>query len=225
MTTIGAEGFLSMLPVYVEHILFPTLTESSFLTEVHHVDGEGEDAGVVYCEMQARENGDQDTVSRAVKRAAFPHEEGRGYRAETAGMLANLRTTTTHRKVKEFHRAFYRPENLSILVVGGGVEPEDVFHRLEGVEAELAKRGKREDSFVRPWQSHVPPLTSGSDQEVVYPSDEEDNGLVSVAWRGHPVADLRGFYSLHCLLEYLTESSVSPLKAAFVECEDPLCST
>ena len=30
--------------------------DAAYLTEVHHVNGSGEDAGVVYCEMQAREN-------------------------------------------------------------------------------------------------------------------------------------------------------------------------
>ncbi len=69
------------------------------------------------------------------------------------------------------------------------------------------------------------PLEAAFESEVPYPSDEEDNGLVAVAWRGHPVEDQRGFYALHCLLEYLTESSVSPLKKVFVECKDPLCST
>lgn len=64
MTTVGSSGFLSMLPVYLEHILFPALTESGYTTEVHHVDGQGEDAGVVYCEMQGRENGAEDTVQR-----------------------------------------------------------------------------------------------------------------------------------------------------------------
>ena len=32
------------------------LQESAYITEVHHVNGEGENAGVVYCEMQGREN-------------------------------------------------------------------------------------------------------------------------------------------------------------------------
>lgn len=53
ITTAGQEGFFQILPVYLDHILFPTLTESGFETEVHHINGEGEDAGVVYCEMQA----------------------------------------------------------------------------------------------------------------------------------------------------------------------------
>lgn len=31
--TAGDQGFLQLLPVYVDHILFPTLTESAFTTE------------------------------------------------------------------------------------------------------------------------------------------------------------------------------------------------
>jgi Zn-dependent M16 (insulinase) family peptidase len=40
----------------LDHILFPTITDAGFVTEVHHINGTGEDAGVVYSEMQAREN-------------------------------------------------------------------------------------------------------------------------------------------------------------------------
>ena len=73
VSTAGEQGFLQLLPVYVDHILYPTLTEAAFLTEVsdrgaslypsidvtnqiHHVDGEGKDSGVVYCEMQGCDN-------------------------------------------------------------------------------------------------------------------------------------------------------------------------
>ncbi len=50
--TAGAEGFLSVLPVYLDHVFRPSLERAAFVTEVHHVDGEGEDAGTVYSEMQ-----------------------------------------------------------------------------------------------------------------------------------------------------------------------------
>jgi Zn-dependent M16 (insulinase) family peptidase len=50
--TAGTSGFLNILPVYMDHILFPRLREEDFKTEVHHISGEGEDAGVVYSEMQ-----------------------------------------------------------------------------------------------------------------------------------------------------------------------------
>ena len=56
VSTAGEQGFLQLLPIYVNHILYPTLTEAAFLTEVHHVDGNGQDSGVVYCEMQGCDN-------------------------------------------------------------------------------------------------------------------------------------------------------------------------
>lgn len=46
ITTAGSEGFLRLLPIYLDHILYPTLTESGYHTEVHHINGKGEDAGV-----------------------------------------------------------------------------------------------------------------------------------------------------------------------------------
>jgi Zn-dependent M16 (insulinase) family peptidase len=48
----GSAGFLNILPVYLDHILFPLLRDEGFLTEVHHISGQGEDSGVVYSEMQ-----------------------------------------------------------------------------------------------------------------------------------------------------------------------------
>jgi len=56
LTTAGAQGFLQMLPIYLDHVLYPTITQEGFDTEVHHINEEGADAGVVYCEMQGREN-------------------------------------------------------------------------------------------------------------------------------------------------------------------------
>lgn len=34
LTTAGAEGFLNLLPVYLSHVLFPTITDQAFYTEV-----------------------------------------------------------------------------------------------------------------------------------------------------------------------------------------------
>ena len=50
--TAGSNGFLNLLPVYLDHIFHPLLREEDFMTEVHHINGEGNDAGVVYSEMQ-----------------------------------------------------------------------------------------------------------------------------------------------------------------------------
>jgi Zn-dependent M16 (insulinase) family peptidase len=52
--TAGKEGLIRLLPVFLDHVLRPTLTDLQFQTEIYHVDGEGKQGGVVFCEMQAR---------------------------------------------------------------------------------------------------------------------------------------------------------------------------
>jgi hypothetical protein len=64
-------------------------TSSGCLTEVHHVNGEGKDAGVVYSEMQGRQNQSMDLMELAMQRLMFP--EGNGYRSETGGLMEALR--------------------------------------------------------------------------------------------------------------------------------------
>jgi len=63
IATAGQQGFLQLLPIYVDHILYPTITQSAFITEVHHINGKGEDSGVVYSEMQGRENTSGDLMA------------------------------------------------------------------------------------------------------------------------------------------------------------------
>ena len=93
MTTAGSEGFLNILPVYLDHILRPTITDAGFTTEVHHVNGAGENKGVVYCEMQGRENSDSSLCERACLTALFPSDKC-GYKSETGGIMANLHNLT-----------------------------------------------------------------------------------------------------------------------------------
>lgn len=64
---------------------------------MYHITGDGEDAGVVYSEMQARENTDSDRCYRAMLRAMYPHPSG--YRSETGGIMKNLRESTSNEKV------------------------------------------------------------------------------------------------------------------------------
>ncbi len=48
---------MNILPVYMDHILYPLLRDEDFMTEVHHISNKGEDAGVVYSEMQVKAYG------------------------------------------------------------------------------------------------------------------------------------------------------------------------
>lgn len=223
MTTAGSEGFLNMLGVYVDHILFPTLTESGYLTEVHHINGQGQDAGVVYCEMQARENAAEERVQLALLRALYPGHCG--YKSQTGGLLENLRNSTSHAKVQAYHREFYRAENLC-LIITGQVSDEQVFAALSPIEDKIQEKRKESHSpFLRPWQNPVPAFEEDFVQQVLYPNDDELDGLVYVGWRGPSgTTNLYVFFATIMMMEYLTDSPISPFQAAFVEADQPLAS-
>ena len=50
---------------------------------MHHINGEGEDAGVVYCEMQARENTAEDMTHFELLQGMYPGHCG--YKVSGAG--------------------------------------------------------------------------------------------------------------------------------------------
>lgn len=115
LESAGWEGFAQILPVYLEHVIVPVITDEACTTEVHHIDGEGNDAGVVYSEMQAIQYKSAEIVDLAAKRQLYP--ENVGFRYETGGMTDALRNLTTDR-IREFHREMYQPRNLAVVIVG-----------------------------------------------------------------------------------------------------------
>ncbi|XP_028177355.1 uncharacterized protein C05D11.1-like [Ostrinia furnacalis] len=220
--TAGDAGMLTLLPIYLDHILNPTLTEHGFLTEVHHIDGDGEDAGVVYCEMQGRENNADSRCELRLLRAMYPDS---GYSAETGGIMNNLRTSTDNTKVTNFHKKFYRAENLTIILTGQ-ISAEDVFNAIAIVEDDIiAKRAKEpQEDWVKPWQT-IPPMPKYGELKEQWPADTEDCGQVLFGWRGpilledNAMKDLTG---CAVLLRYLCDTAAAPLQKCLVEREDAL---
>lgn len=250
LSTAGSEGAINLLPIFADHVLFPTLTDSGFVTEVHHINGQGENKGVVYCEMQGRENSEGSLVDRAAMDLLYPQptdeSPSSGYSAETGGKMANLRTLTVD-KVRRYHEEYYTPDN-TILILTGNVQSEDFFKALDEVEALIIKRqpsmkvDDRPGSRVgRPWvKSTIPPMAeqvgvfppfnlnddSGSKAQplsITFPSEDESRGTISIAWRGPPYTARSTWTHLSLLWDYLSESAASPLQLAFVENDDPLC--
>ncbi|KAF6215152.1 hypothetical protein GE061_009903 [Apolygus lucorum] len=221
MQTAGSSGFLSLMPIYLDHVLYPTLTDSGFITEVYHVNGEGKDGGVVFTEMQGTENTGESLVGYELVTLMYPGHCG--YKSKTGGAMKNLRESTSNEKVRAYHKQFYRPENLYVIVVGS-INPEEVLKALGPVEESIISKGDRGD-FERPWQKPVPPLLGPSDILVPFPCDEEDNGMVYIGWRGpSAVKDYYRFSACNILLKYMTDTSVSPLPKEFVDIPDPYAS-
>jgi len=250
LSTAGSEGAINLMPIFADHVLFPTLTDSGFVTEIHHINGKGENKGVVYCEMQGRENSEGSLVDRAAMDLLYPpasNGETSGYSAETGGKMSNLRTLTVD-KVRRYHEEYYTPDN-TILILTGNVDSADFFKALDEVEALILKRQpsmKVEDRSGsrcgRPWtNSSVPPMIvenkvgvyppykpneeckAAQPLNITFPSEDESRGTISLAWRGPPYSARATWNHLTLLWDYLTESAASPLQLAFVENNDPLC--
>jgi len=142
----------------MDHVLYPTLTDEAFHTEVYHVNGKGEDAGVVYCEMQALENKAVTLVQHAIDQTLY--DTSSGYRHETGGIpvlglatrlsicdhliligiLKDIRELTAKR-VRDYHAQYYRPDNLCLIISGMFRGNDDkIFSTIEKIEENILKK-------------------------------------------------------------------------------------
>jgi len=63
----------------------------SIVTEVYHVTGSGEEAGVVFCEMQGRENSQDDLRDAAINAVMYPNS---GYSKNSGGVTHEIAKLT-----------------------------------------------------------------------------------------------------------------------------------
>ncbi|GJJ78971.1 presequence protease [Entomortierella parvispora] len=222
IATAGIEGFLNIMPIYIDHILYPTMTEAAYYTEVHNINGDGENAGVVYCEMQGRENSAGSIMDLCRQRIMYP--ESSGYRYETGGLMLNLRSLEAE-KIRQYHRDYYRPDNLC-LIISGVVDHGKLLAALGPVEERIISKGPL-PPMKRPWvDSPQAPLMSETTKTIVtFPSEDEDMGEVAINWFGAPITDFLTFQALDIVETYLTDSAVSVLQKEMVEIEDPYCTS
>ncbi|OXA50789.1 Presequence protease 2, chloroplastic/mitochondrial [Folsomia candida] len=222
LTTAGSEGFCNMLGIYMDHIFHPILSDSAFVTEVYHTTGDGTDAGVVYCELQAKENTAEERVYHELVRTIYPPTSG--YHYQTGGICKNIRETCNNDKVKKFHTQFYNPRNTCVIVCGR-VTPEQLFKALEPTIAKLNEKGVI-PSWTKPWLDDVPEINAAVEKHVNFPAEDDDEeALVTIGFRGpSAITEIETVAALRLLFEYLTDSSVGPMQLAFVENDDPICS-
>ncbi|KAH8731503.1 zinc metalloprotease-like protein [Phaeosphaeriaceae sp. PMI808] len=218
MSTAGWEGFAQLLPIYLDHLVVPTLTDAGCYTEVHHIDGKGEDAGVVYSEMQGRENLQGDLMDLQMRRLLYP--EGVGYRYETGGMMKALRVLTAER-IRQFHRDMYQPKNIRLVLIGE-VDHNNLLDILDKFEDSIVDKVPAYDApFMRPWveSNPTPPLSKTVVDTVEFPEEDESTGEIQIAFLGPDTIDDTAETAINTLLLYLTGSSVSVMVNTLVEKE------
>lgn len=188
LDTAGWEGFSQILPVYLEHVIAPTLTNEGCYTEVHHIDGSGNDAGVVYSEMQGVQNNAAELIDLAARRLMYP--PGVGFRYETGGMVEQLRVLTADR-IRAFHREMYQPRNLC-LIITGEVDHDNMLETLDKFEDTILDVIPSPDSpFKRPWvdSKQAPPLEKSIVKTVEFPEEDESFGEIEIRFLGPDCTD------------------------------------
>ncbi|CAL1695478.1 unnamed protein product [Somion occarium] len=230
VSTAGEQGFLQILPIYVDHVLYPTLTKAGFVTEVHHINGNGEDSGVVYSEMQGRENTPGDLMALRMQRLINP--PGSAYRSETGGLMEALRALTIE-QIRKYHHTYYVPHNFTLIVAGklasgtgslldvvqNKVEPSVVEHEQN--------KGPRPLGWKRPFvetdSARRGPIPSIIKDDVEFPEQDESVGEVQINFMGPPSNAFLERKAIEILGTYLTSSPVAPLNKEFIEIDTPLC--
>ncbi|KAL6242337.1 hypothetical protein RBB50_010885 [Rhinocladiella similis] len=218
LETAGWAGFSQILPVYLEHVILPTLTDAGCTTEVHHIDGNGNDAGVVYSEMQGVQNTASELIELQSKRIVYP--EGVGFRYETGGMMEQLRVLTAER-IRQFHRDMYQPRNLC-LALFGEVNHQELLNILDEFETSIMADIPSPDApFKRPWieSRHAPALTESTLTRVEFPEEDESFGEIDIRFLGPDCSDLVAASALNVVLLYLAGSSAAVLDNTLVEKE------
>ncbi|CAL3963099.1 unnamed protein product [Diplocarpon coronariae] len=219
LDTAGWEGFAQILPVYLEHVILPTLTDEGCYTEVWHIDGEGNDAGVVYSEMQGVQNNGPEIIDIRARRLLYP--ENVGFRYETGGLMENLRVLTPER-IREFHKEMYQPKNLCLVLVGE-VDKDHLLRILDEFEEGIIDSIPLPSApFKRPWMdSAQPPAIAKTIIETVdFPEEDESTGEITIAMFGPNCTDTVLTAALDVLLTYLAGSSASILENVMVEKEE-----
>lgn len=218
LETAGWAGFAQMLPIYLEHVIVPTLTDAACVTEVHHIDGEGNDAGVVYSEMQGVQNTANQLIELRAKRLIYP--EKNGFRYETGGMLEQLRELPAKR-IRDFHRQMYQPKNLC-LALFGEIDHDHLLEILDTFESTILDDIPSPNApFKRPWVDSVqtPPLSESAIETVEFPEEDESSGQIDIVFLGPHCADPLLTGALNIALLYLAGSPAALLDNTIVEKE------
>ena len=221
LTTAGWQGFKTLLPIYLDHVLHPTLTDEACVTEVYHVDPDGlTDKGVVYSEMEAIESQSWFVTMLEKQRMLFP--VGSGYRSETGGLTDNLRDLTNE-EICKFHRDLYSSDNLCIIICGN-VPEDDLLDIVGSWDDELptVDSNIRKRPFLDSELSQIPgKRTEKIESTVEFPELDESQSEILISWIGEDYHAYRDDLAVSLLLDYFTETALAPFNKLLVEIEDP----
>eukprot|EP00928_Gymnodinium_smaydae_P048418 TRINITY_DN3236_c0_g2_i1.p1 TRINITY_DN3236_c0_g2~~TRINITY_DN3236_c0_g2_i1.p1 ORF type:complete len:1137 (-),score=290.56 TRINITY_DN3236_c0_g2_i1:23-3433(-) len=220
----GETGLLNVLPVFVNHVLCPKLTEDAFLTEIYHVNGKGERQGVVYSEMLGRVTDEEDMLDLEIRKATFGDSSPYSYEF---GGLPPLIAKLSRAEIERYHKQVYTTDNLH-MIISGAFDDAKVLAMVSKALDDAVGQGAQQLCQQRPFLSPLPPLPSECPRRrtVTFPSEDISVGTVAYCNRlkGVDFHDSVTIVALDVLGRYLTALASAPLEQAFVQCDPPVAS-
>ncbi|KAJ1737005.1 hypothetical protein LPJ72_000894 [Coemansia sp. Benny D160-2] len=210
------DGVANVLPVFLDHVLNPILSDANFTTEVYHYDETGKENGVVFCEMSSKENKENILSIYHLKKlmynssATFAHYSG----GKTYG-IASL----TNKEIIDYHHKYYDANNVTVLLTGAFSDDFEERY-LQKIPADIIK-SHGNDSRA-PMHCFSPDVGRPKHETVRFPSADTSTGSFEFGWQGPPQEDIETTIALEILMEYLGGNPSSPLRLRFVKRATPL---
>ncbi|KYR01796.1 hypothetical protein DLAC_01810 [Tieghemostelium lacteum] len=218
--SVGPDGIVNYLPLYMKFILTPTLKQSDFVTEIYHIDQDGQEQGVLFSEMKARENTLEELQELTLNRLLYPNT---GY-AYSVGGLTNEIPQIENQMIREYHAKFYQPQLITI-VVQGCINSDKLFRALDDMNFPKSPFYKHiSDIEFLPWQTNIEPLSECKSEIVSFPCETETTGNVVIGWRGPTIKNIFKIYALEALFRYFHGNNSSPFNQRFINKSIPLAS-
>ena len=238
----GEAGLHAVLPVFISHILSPSLTQHAFLTEVFHVNGKGERQGTVYSEMVGRANSESDKLWIESLNLLFGKHTPYG---NNCGGEPDEIARLTVNELKKYHQEVYTTDNLDVIITGKFKDADVLDSLHKALTHSVTSEGAKTRCTARPFTNRFAPpapdaYTCTSFDEAVkkggrfsngravvhFPSDDESVGSVMYTQRllDGDLKDNFATTATDVAFRYLADLSSSPLNQEFVEIENPLAS-
>ncbi|KAJ2607921.1 hypothetical protein EV177_005248 [Coemansia sp. RSA 1804] len=210
------DGVANVLPVFLDHVLNPILSDANFATEVYHYDETGKENGVVFSEMSSKEN--KESVLSIYHLRKLMYNSSATFAHYSGGKTYDI-ASLTNKEIIDYHHKYYDANNVTVLLTG--VFSDDFEERyLQKIPADIIK-SHGNDSRA-PMHCFSPDVDHPKHETVRFPSADTSTGSFTFGWQGPPQEDIETTIALEILMEYLGGNPSSPLSLRFVKRKSPL---
>ncbi|KAI6205042.1 Peptidase M16 inactive domain protein [Aphelenchoides besseyi] len=221
--TIGSTGMQQFLPIYGDHLLNPILNHRNYQTEVYHINEKGQEAGVVYSEMQEIEKNLNNMVH--FKRLQNVYPTCPELHVQTGGRLKEIRDLCSAERVQDYHRRFYHLRNMWVMLVGS-MKPEELLKYVD----QMDQSNESPDQFEKPFVNmNVPDIQSDWKTPLVVRApdpNQSSTGTVQIGFLSRSSKDYEFEVAVCDILDaYLTTSTSAPLQREMVLIQRPFCNS